>query len=297
MPKIHPRLKKAFKKVDVFVFLAPYMFVFFLFTILPVIVSYFIAFTNFNTMEFPTWVGLENFRRLFIDEEYFGVALQNTFVLAAMSVPINYIVSFGFAWILNEVPPKPRTVLTLLFYLPSMCGGFGTILGMLFSEDRYGYINSFLMKVGMIDDPIIFSKEVDLMLPLALFIYLWNALGSNFLIFLSSLQGVDKSLYEAGAVDGISNRWQELYYITLPSIKGQLILNAVVAIAGGVGITAPGIFGNPTHEYRLYTLSMLSGDYSGRLEMGMVTAISALMLAISVTLNSIIKKAITKIGT
>ena len=134
------------------------------------------------------------------------------------------------------------------------------------------------------------------MLPLAIIIMLWSALGTQFLVFLSSLQGVDKSLYEAGAVDGIYNRWQELYYITLPSIKGQLQLNAILTVTASVSISAPGFFGTPTQDYKLFTLAMLSADYSGRLEMGYVTAISTIMLILSITINKIVNYLIGKIG-
>ena len=293
---LSPKFLKKFENLDLLFFLGPYMVVFFVWTILPGIVSYFIAFMQFNTIEFPVWVGLQNYQRLFLSEEYFTLCLSNSLVLGTLSGVINYLFAFGFAWILNEVPPKPRTILTLLFYLPSMTGGFTVILDMLLSSDRYGWLNGWLMQAGLIQDPIQWSKETEYMLPLAIIIMLWSALGTQFLVFLSSLQGVDKSLYEAGAVDGIYNRWQELYYITLPSIKGQLQLNAILTVTASVSISAPGFFGTPTQDYKLFTLAMLSADYSGRLEMGYVTAISTIMLILSITINKIVNYLIGKIG-
>lgn len=291
------KARKRLKNIDLLFFLGPYMFVFFVFTILPIVAAYLIAFMQFDTLQMPTWVGLQNYERLFLQEQYFGIALQNSFRLATVSGPLNYCVAFLFAWVLNEVPPKPRTVLTLLFYIPSMFGGFQVILDMLLSQDKYGWINSWLMQMNLISTPLQFSKMTDIMFPLAIIIMLWNALGQQFLIFLSSLQGIDRSLYEAGAVDGISNRWQELYFITLPSIKGQLALNAILTITGMVSVSAPGYFGSPTQDYELYTLSMLVADYSGRLEMGYVTAISSIMLLISIGVNKIVQYLIGKIGT
>lgn len=297
MVQLSPKMKKKLQNLDLLIYLGPYLVVFFIFTILPVIVSYFIAFCQFNTMEFPEWVGLENFRRLFLEEEYFGMALSNSFVLAAISGPVNYMVAFAFSWALNEIPSKPRTILTMFFYLPALSGGFTFIIDLLFSGDRYGFLNAWLLQLNLIDEPIIWSKDEDLMLPVAIIIMLWSALGTQFLIFLSSLQSVDKSLYEAAAVDGISNRWQELYYITLPSIKGQLMLNAILSITAAVNIAAPALFGFPTNNYKLYTVTMLSTDYATRLEMGYVTAISSLLLLISVLLNKMIQFLISKIGT
>ena len=294
---ISPQMKRKFANLDLLVYIGPYLLFFFIFTILPVIVSYFIAFCQFNTMEFPQWVGLENFRRLFLEEEYFGLAMSNSLVLAAVSGPVNYLVAFAFSWALNEIPSKPRTILTMLFYLPSLSGGFTFIIDLLFSGDRYGYLNSWLIQLDIVDEPIIWSKDEDYMLLIAIIIMLWSALGTQFLIFLSSLQSVDKTLYEAAAVDGITNRWQELYYITLPSIKSQLMLNAILSITGAVNITAPALFGFPTNNYKLYTVTMLATDYSTRLEMGYVTAISSLLLLISVLLNKMIQFLISKIGT
>ena len=297
MVQLSPKMKKKLQNLDLLIDLGPYLVVFFIFTILPVIVSYFIAFCQFNTMEFPEWVGLENFRRLFLEEEYFGLALSNSFVLAAISGPVNYLVAFAFSWALNEIPSKPRTLLTMFFYLPALSGGFTFIIDLLFSGDRYGFLNAWLLQLNLIDEPVIWAKDENYMLPVAIIIMLWSALGTQFLIFLSSLQSVDKSLYEAAAVDGISNRWQELYYITLPSIKGQLMLNAILSITSAVNISAPALFGFPTNNYKLYTVTMLATDYSTRLEMGYVTAISSLLLLISVLLNKMIQFLISKIGT
>ena len=294
---LSPKFKQKFRNIDLIFFLGPYMAVFFIFTILPVIVAYILAFTQFDSLQMPVWVGLQNYERLFLQEQYFGIALQNSFILATISGPLNYTVAFIFAWILNEVPPKPRTVLTLLFYIPSMVGGFQFLLDLLLSQDKYGWINGWLIQLGFIDEPLQFAKMTDIMIPLAVIIMLWSALGQQFLIFISSLQGVDKSLYEAGAVDGISNRWQELYYITLPSIKGQLALNAILTITAAVGISAPAYFGSPTQDYRLYTLQMMVADYSARLELGYVTAMSSIMFVISLTVNKIVQYLIGKIGT
>lgn len=294
---LSPKFKKKFRNIDLIFFLGPYMAVFFIFTILPVIVAYILAFTQFDSLQMPVWVGLQNYERLFLEEQYFGIALQNSFILASLSGPLNYFVAFIFAWILNEVPPKPRTVLTLLFYIPSMVGGFQFLLDLLLSQDKYGWINGWLIQLGFIDEPLQFAKMTDIMIPLAVIIMLWNALGQQFLIFISSLQGVDKSLYEAGAVDGISNRWQELYYITLPAIKGQLALNAILTITSAVAIVAPAYFGNPTQDYRLYTLQMMVNDYTSRLELGYVTAMSSIMFVISLTVNKIVQYLIGKIGT
>ncbi len=294
---LKPSVKRKFQNLDIIVFLGPYLAVFFMFTILPVIISYFIAFTNFNTMDFPEWVGLENYRRLFLEEEYFTMALQTSLVLAAISGPLNYIVAFACSWCLNEIPSRIRTILTMFFYIPALSGGFTFITDLLFSSDRYGFVNSFLLRLNLIDDPIQWAVDTDVMIPLCIVIMLWNALGQQFLIFLSSLQSIDRSLYEAAAVDGVSNRWQELYYVTLPSIKGQLILNAILTITSSMTMVIPTLFGSPTQDYKLYTLTMLQNDYTARMEMGYVSAVASIVLLISVLLNKLITFLISKVGT
>ena len=290
---------KRFENLDVVIFLGPFLVVFFVFTILPVFISLFISLTNFNMLEFPDLVGLANYEKLFLNDDIFSLAMQNTLILALITGPLSYIMCFAFAWLINEVPPKPRAFLTLLFYAPSLAGGFAYVWQIMFSGDSYGYINGFLMSLGIISDPILWLKDETWMFTVCVIIVLWQALGTTFLTFIAGLQTVDRSLYEAGAVDGIKNRWQELYFITLPSMRGQLLFGAVLNISGsfGIGPVITAIFGFPTNGYALHTIMHHLDDYGTvRFEMGYACAIATILFVISFAANKVFQFVLGRIG-
>lgn len=291
--------KARFQNLDLLVFMGPFLLVFTVFTVLPVFVSLFLSFTNFNMMEMPEWQGLANYSRLFLGDETFIKAFGNTMILAVITGPVGYIMCFAFAWMINEVPPKPRAFLTLLFYAPSLSGGFGVIWALLFSGDKNSYINAWLLEWGLIVEPIQWTKDVNYMWPVCIAIILWQALGTTFLTFIAGLQTVDRSLYEAGAVDGIKNRWQELYFITLPSMRGQLMFGAVLSITGAfnIGGVITAVFGMPTQNYELHTIMHHLDDYGNtRFEVGYASAISVVLFVLSFAANKVIQYLLSKIG-
>ena len=218
-----------------YVMVAPYMILFTLFTVVPVVLSIFISFTDFNMLEWPNFVFLDNYITLFFDDDIFLIAVKNTFIFAVIVGPASYLMSYMVAWFINELPPKIRAVVTLIFYAPSISGQVFLIWGTLFSSDSYGWVNATLLKLGLIDKEILFFQDEKYVMPLCIIVSLWTSLGTSFLAFIAGLQGVDRSLYEAGAVDGVKNRWQELWYITLPSMKPQLMFGAVMSITGSFG--------------------------------------------------------------
>lgn len=277
-------------------FLGPFLLAFVIFTVLPVLVSILVSLTNFNMLEMPDFVGMDNYMRLFLNDTLFPTAVQNTLILAMITGPGGYILCFAFAWLINEIPPKPRSVMTLLFYAPALSGGLDIVWSLLFSNDKYGYINAWLMEFGLINEPILWTIDTDVMWPVCIIILLWSSIGTSFLTFIAGLQTVDKSLYEAGAVDGIKNRWQELYFITLPQMRGQLLFGAVLAITGAFSVGST-IFGSPTQDYTLYTLSLHLNDYGGaRYEMGYACAIAMVMFIMTYVANQAIRFIIGRIG-
>jgi len=290
---------KRFENLDVVIFLGPFLVVFFVFTILPVFISLFISLTNFNMLEMPDMVLFANYQKLFLNDDIFSQAMQNTLILALITGPLSYIMCFAFAWLINEVPPKPRAFLTLLFYAPSLAGGFAYVWQLMFSGDSYGYINGFLMNLGILTEPIIWLKDGAWMFIVCVIIVLWQALGTTFLTFIAGLQTVDRTLYEAGAVDGIKNRWQELYFITLPSMRGQLLFGAVLNISGsfGIGPVITNVFGFPTNGYALHTIMHHLDDYGGvRFEMGYACAIATILFVISFAANKVMQFVLGRIG-
>ena len=291
--------KEMKKNWVAYLMVAPYMLIFCVFTVLPVLLSAVISFTNFNMLEWPDFVGLQNYVELFFADDIFLTAATNTFIFAGIVGPASYLLSFLVAWFINEIPPKIRAIVTLIFYAPSIAGQVYLIWGTLFSSDSYGWVNATLLELGLIDSEIAFFKDADYVMPLCIVVALWTSLGTSFLSFIAGLQGVDRSLYEAGAVDGVKNRWQELYYITLPSMRPQLMFGAVMAITGsfGFGGIVTALCGFPSVDYAAHTIVHHLEDYGGqRYEVGYSSAIAVVLFVIMIGSNGIVKRILSKVG-
>ncbi len=282
-----------------YLLIAPYVVIFTLFTIVPVVLSFVISFTDFNMLQWPNFVGLENFINLFFADDIFLIAVKNTLIFAAIVGPASYLMSFLVAWFINELSPRVRSIVTLIFYAPSISGQVYMIWGTLFSGDSYGWINATLIEMNFIVEPIQFFKDADYIMPLCIVVALWTSLGHAFLSFIAGLQGVDRSLYEAGAVDGVKSRWQELWYITLPSMRPQLMFGAVMAITNsfGFGGVVDALCGFPSVDYAAHTITHHLQDYGGsRYEIGYSSAIAVVLFAMMIGANMLIKKLLSKVG-
>ncbi|MFC5529406.1 carbohydrate ABC transporter permease [Cohnella yongneupensis] len=282
-----------------YVLVAPYMVLFFIFTVLPVVMSMLISFTYFNMLEPPRWAGWNNYAKLILDDDVFLIALKNTFIFAVITGPISYIACFVFAWLINELRPKVRAILTLVFYAPSISGNIYFIWQIMFSGDSYGIVNGFLMKYGFINEPVLWLQNPKYTLTIIIIVQLWLSLGTSFLAFIAGLQTVDKTLFEAGAVDGIRNRWQELWYITLPSMRPQLMFGAVIQITASLAVAdvAMNLAGFPSVQYSAHTVVTHLIDYGTlRFEMGYASAIATVLFLIMLASNLIIQKLLMKVG-
>ncbi|MBO5701832.1 MAG: sugar ABC transporter permease, partial [Clostridia bacterium] len=213
-----------------YLMIAPFCLVFTLFTMAPVVVSIVMSFTDFNMIQVPNFLFLDNYIRLFLDDDIFLLAVKNTFIFAIIVGPVSYLMSLMVAWFINELGPRIRAIVTLIFYAPSIAGQVYLIWGTLFSGDSYGWVNATLLDLGLITKEIQFFEDKKYVMPLCIVVALWTWLGTSFLSFIAGLQGIDRAMYEAAAVDGIRNRWQELWYVTLPSMKPQLMFGAIMAI-------------------------------------------------------------------
>ena len=278
---------------------APFMILFTIFTVLPVVLSVVVSFTDFNLLQWPSWLWFENYTRLFLDDDIFMTACQNTFIFAVIVGPVSYLMSFMVAWFINELSPRVRAVVTLVFYAPSISGEVYTIWGTLFSGDAYGWVNAWLLELGFINEEILFFQDADYVMPLCIVVALWMSLGTAFLSFIAGLQGIDRAQYEAGAVDGIRNRWQELWYVTLPNMKPQLMFGAILAITGafGFGGVVTALCGYPSVDYKAHTIMHHLSDYYGsRFEVGYASAIAVVLFVIMIGANMLVKKMISKVG-
>ena len=279
--------------------LAPFFLLFLIFTVLPVFLSMFLSLTDFNMLEMPSWQGLSNFTRLFLEDDIFLLACQNTLIFAAITGPVSYLLSLLIAWFINELPPKVRAVVTLVFYAPSISGQVYLIWKTLFSSDSYGWVNATLIDLGVISEPILWFENAEYVMPLCIVVALWTSLGTAFLSFIAGFQTIDRSMYEAAAVDGIKNRWQELWYITLPTMRPQLMFGAVLAITNsfGFGSVVDALCGFPSVDYAAHTIMHHLNDYGGqRYEVGYASAIAVVLFVIMFASNIIIKRALSKVG-
>lgn len=261
--------------------------------------SIILSFTNFNMLEKPDFVGWSNYIRLFLEDDIFIIAVKNTFIFAVITGPISYILCLLFAWIINEFRGKLRAFLTLIFYAPSISGNAFLIWLIILSGDRYGYLNGLLIKWGFLFEPIQWLKTEKYILPVLIVVQLWLSLGTGFLTFIAGLQTVDKSLYEACAVDGVKNRWQELWYVTLPSMKPQLMFGAVMQITQSFAVADISIqlAGNPSINYAGATVVTHLMDYgSVRYEMGYASAIATILFLVMIGTNKAVQVILRKVG-
>ena len=266
-------------------FLAPYLLLFVVFIIVPMVIAIGLSFTNFNTIEFPSFAGFMNYINLITQDEIFmQYVLPNTVVYVLIVGVGGYILSFFLAWILAQLSRVPRTILALIFYSPSMTSGVAmTVLWkIIFTGDQTGYLNSILMKLGIITEPIIWLVDVRYLLPIVIIVALWSSMGVGFLAMMAGILNADEELYEAGAIDGIKNRFQEMIYITVPTMKPQMLFGAVMAIVGAfqngaIGVQLAGT--NPTPNYAGQLIVNHIEDYGFlRYEMGYAAAVSVVLL-------------------
>ncbi len=276
-----------------YLFVLPYALLFIIFILAPVVMAVILSFTNFNAIQFPRFVGFLNYINLLTSDEVFmKYVLPNTVKYALIVGVGGYILSFLLAWGLSNLTKAPRTVFALILYSPSMTTGvaMSVLWKIMFTGDQTGYLNSWLMDIGVINEPVIWLTNVDFLLPIVILIGLWSSMGVGFLSILAGLLNVDESLYEAAAIDGVKNRFQEMIYVTIPSMKPQMLFAAVMQIVGAFqnGTIATLLAGNPTPGYAAQLIVNHIEDYGFiRYEMGYAAAVSVVLLLIVQVFSSV----------
>ena len=268
--------------------LLPFMSLFIIFTVVPVVMSLPMGFTNFNMIETPKFVGLSNFYTLFLNDDVFLIAVRNTLIFAIFTGPFSYILSFIIAWLINEMNAFLKTFFTFVFYAPSMTTSVYVTWQLILSGDSYGYLNAVLIDLGILNEPAQWLTDTNYILTVVIIVQLWMSMGAGFLAIRAGFQNIDKSMYEAGAIEGIKNRWQELWYITLPSMKPQLMFGAILAITGSFGFGGIGqnLVGLPSTDYAAHTIMNHATDYGNiRYEMGYASAICFVLFAAMLLAN------------
>ncbi|MBE6857913.1 MAG: sugar ABC transporter permease [Ruminococcus sp.] len=261
--------------------IAPFMILFIVFTVIPVVMSLPIGFTDFDMVNPPEFVGLENFETLFLSDRTFIKSIRVTLIFALVTGPLSYVLCFFLAWLINEMPPKLRTVFTLIFYIPSMANVY-TVWQLIFSGDMNGYLNAVLIDLNIITAPIQWLTDGRYVLGASIVVQLWISLGAGFLALSAGFRSIDRTQYEAGAIEGIRNRWQELVYITIPSMKPQMLFAAVMQIVSSftAGAVVQSLAGFPSTDYKAHTMMSHAYDYGWmRFEMGYASAICLVVFA------------------
>lgn len=297
--KMQHGLDMAKRNKTCYLFLAPYAILFFTFFILPIGTSIFYSFTYYNILEPPRFIGVQNYINLVLQDEVFLTSVKNTFVIAVIIGPVGYILSFLFAWFINELPKWLRSVAVVVFYAPSVAIAAFTVFSVIFRGDNYGWFNSILIEFGIIEAPRLWLLDPQYMMTIVVVVSLWMSMGTGFLGFVASLQNVDKSMYEAGYVDGVRNRWQELYHITLPSMKPMLLFGAVMSITNAFNVSdvPRQLCGYPSTDYAARTMVTHLFDYGfSRFEMGYASAIATLLFLVMILSKKAIAALLGRVG-
>lgn len=283
-------------KAAMFVMIFPFLAFFLLFTILPILSSMVLSLTSYDMISSPKFIGIDNYRRMIVSDNVFGITVKNTLVFAVIAGPLGFLLSFVLAWLVNEFSPKVRAFLSFLFYAPSLVGNAYFIWKVAFSGDSYGYINSLLLSIGVITEPIVWLQDSKYLMSIIIIVQLWQSMGISFLANISGLQNVSRDLYEAGAIDGIKSRWQELRFITLPAMSNMLLFSAVMQIQSSFSVSTIAIelAGYPSKSNAVDTIVSLMTDMASvRYELGYACAIAVVLFVMMVVTRMIIGKALS----
>ena len=281
------------------IFLAPFLTLFLMFTVIPILSAVVLSFTYFNMLEAPRFIGFENYIRMFFDDDVMLIALRNTMAFALITGPIGYILSFTFAWLINEFPRWLRTVLTVVFYGPSLAGNVYFIWVYIFSGDAVGLLNTTLRNLYFITTPVQWLADARYTMGVVIVVILWLSMGAGFLAFCAGLRTLDSNLYEAAAIDGLKNRFQELWYVTLPQMVPQLLFGAVmsISVSFAVGYESMNLLGYPSTGYSAHTLVLHIMDFGSiRFEMGYASAVAVLLFSIMLLVWTMVNRLLSNWG-
>lgn len=287
------------ESIPYYIMLLPFLVMFIIFTVLPVFSSVVLSFTNFDMVSSVKFNGVDNYARMFLSDKIFPITVKNTLFFAIITGPVGFMLSFVLAWFINEFSPFVRTLLSFMFYAPALVGNAYFVWQTAFSGDSYGYVNSLLLSMGIITEPVQWLKNASYVMPIIIIVQLWQSMGVSFLANISGLQNVNGEMYEAGAIDGIRNRWQELWYITLPSMSHILLFSAVMQIASSFSVSeiAVQLAGYPSVNYAVDTIvSYLADVGTVKYEMGYAAALSVVLFSIMAITRWLIGKVLNKVG-
>ena len=289
--------KNIRRNTTYYLMMTPFLLVFILFLFIPVVASIVLSFTSFDMVRLPKFVGFDNYIRLLFNDDVFIKALQNTLVLAVITGPIGFLLSFVVAWLINEMNPRIRKLITLVMYAPTLAGNIYFIWLFIFSSDSKGLANSVLMSLGILQEPAYWLTDATFNFMVVILVTIWMSLGTGFLSFVAGLQSLDRTYFEAAAIDGIRNRWQELFYVTIPQMGPQLMFGAVMQISSAfaVGYVNQALTGFPSTNYSTHTLLLHMLDFGTvRFEMGYSSAIAVVLFGMMMATWLLVNKVLSR---
>lgn len=274
----------------------PFLILYLVFVMGPIVIAAGMSLTDYNLLETPNFVGFDNYKVLFLEDDVFITAIKNTLIFAVIAGPVGLFMSFILAYIINGKPFSK--LFSLLFYAPALTSGIAmTVVWMyFFSSDRYGFINNILFQLGIINEPILWNIDGKYILTVVIIISVWMNMGSGFLVFFAGLKNTSKELMEAGKIDGIKNSTQELYYIIIPQMKPQLLFGCINAVTTSLGVfeIAMGVAGFPSPNYAGHTIVAHLYDYAFvRFQMGYAAAVAMVLFLVTFVLGKILTKVLS----
>ena len=288
LPKQKKMRHSLHEEITAYLLMLPYALLFTVFIAAPVAIAIGLSFTFYDIIQVPHYVGFLNYLVLMTQDEVFlRYVLPNTFTYALMIGPGGFVLSFLVAWMLAQIQKIPRTIIALAMYAPSMAGGVfvAIVWRTVFSGNERGLVNAFLIDWGFIIEPIQFLQNPDMLLPIMIFVTLWSSMGVGFLAILAGVLNYDSEIYEAAQIDGLRNRFQEIVYITIPTMKPQMLFGAVMAIVGafqtghiGVLLSGTGPHGPTPQNAGQLILNHIEDFALMRFELGYAAAISVVLL-------------------
>ncbi|GGB12158.1 sugar ABC transporter permease [Macrococcus hajekii] len=262
-------------------FISPWIFGFLVFTLGPILFSLYASFTNYNITSQMDFIGLDNYSRLFKEDELFYTSMMNTLYFVLFSVPLTTIGAILLSLMLNQDVPGMRVFRTI-YYLPAVLSGVGVyLLWMQLLDPSTGLVNTVLSFFG-IDGPN-WLLDPAWTKPSLIFMKLWSV-GGSMLLYLASLQGVSKSLYEAADIDG-ANRFQKFRHITLPMITPIIFFDIITSTIGAFQIFQEAYVmssdgaGSPSNSLLFYNLYMWIKAFRA-FDMGYAMAMSWILFVI-----------------
>ena len=294
-----PFLRDVRDNKQLYLLLLPFCVVFLLMFVIPIAASMVLSLTYYNMFNTPKFIGLANYNNQFLNDDEIFSAMKNTLLFAVITGPMSYLLCFFAAWLINEMPKGLRVFLTFIFYAPSLTTSVYFVWQLIFSGDSYGIVNGLLMNLGLVSEPVQWLTDPRYNLGILIVVQLWMSLGTSFLAFIAGFQSIDASLYEAGDIDGVRNRYQELLYITLPSMKPQLLFGAVMQISASFSVStiSQELCGFPSTKYSAHTILLHMQDYGSlRYEMGYACAIAVVLFVLMFVFKKGVSLLMRRIG-